>query len=141
MATMVFRLAVGCAFILFGRWAYQNPRRLYPNSCYTNPDSPLLTRLTKVFASLLMLVGSFSSLTLITERFTKGIIGAFAALGLAALATWLLCPRLPPIAQAEVVPKEAAGFLTVRGKWFVGISLAVATVVTIAVVVFVLLRR
>jgi hypothetical protein len=141
MATIVFRLAVGCAFFLFGRWAYRNPKRLYPRTFYTNPESPLLTRLTRVFASLLMLVGSFSILTLITERLTKGIIGAFAALGLAALATWFLRPQLPQIAQAEAAPGEAAGFLTARGKWFVGISLALATALTIVVVIFVLLHR
>lgn len=137
MATIVFRLAVGCVFILFGRWAYRNPRRLYPNTLYTNPDSPLLVRLTRAFALLIILVGSFSILTVGTERLMKGIVEAFIALALSVAATWYLRPRIP---QASQVPKQVGGFLTTRGKWFVGISLSLA-VLTIVLVVFVLLRR
>jgi hypothetical protein len=141
MAALLFRLAVGCVFILFGRWVYRNPRKLYPNTFYTDPESPLLARLTRTFALLLILVGSFSILTIATERLTKGIIEAFIALGLTAVATWCLRPRLLKVPQAQGVPKQVGGFLTARGKWFVGIWLAVATAFTIAVVIFVLLHR
>lgn len=137
MASIIFRLAVGCVFILFGRWAYRNPRRMYPKTFYTNPESPLLIRLTRAFALLVILVGSFSILTVATERLTKSIVEAFIALGLSVAATWYLRPRIP---EAQAVPKQAGGFLTARGKWFVGISLTLAAL-TIVLVVFVLLRR
>lgn len=138
MASIVFRLAAGCAFILFGRWAYRNPRRLYPSTLYTNPESLLLIRLTRAFALLLIVVGSFSVLTIATERFTKSIAEAFIALGLSLVATWYLRPRGP---RAETLPKQVNGFLTVRGKRFVGISVALATALAIAVVIFVLLHH
>jgi hypothetical protein len=87
MATIVFRLAVGCAFILFGRWAYRNPKKLYHSSFYADPENPLLVRLTRAVALLAMVVGAFSVLTVATERLTKGIVEAFIALGLAVVAT------------------------------------------------------
>lgn len=137
MTSIIFRLAVGCVFILFGRWAYRNPRRLYPNTFYTNPESSLLVRLTRAFALLLILVGSFSILTLAAERLTKTIVEAYIALALSVAATWYLRPRIP---EGQAVPKQMGGFLTTRGRWFVGISLTLAAL-TIVLVVFVLLRR
>jgi hypothetical protein len=137
MASIIFRLAVGCVFILFGRWAYRNPNRLYPNTFYTNPESPLLVRLTRAFALLLILVGSFAILTVATERLTKSMVEAFIALGLSVASTWFLRPRIP---EAQPVSKQAGGFLTTRGKWFVGISLTLAAL-TIVLVIFVFLHR
>lgn len=137
MASIIFRLAVGCVFILFGRWAYRNPKRLYPKTFYTNPESPLLVRLSRAFALLVILAGSFAILTVVTERLTKSIVEAFIALGLSAAATWFLRPRIP---KAQPVPMRAGGFLTTSGKRFVGISLTLAAL-TIVLVVFVLLRR
>lgn len=137
MASIIFRLAVGCVFILFGRWAYRNPRRLYPNTFYTNPESPSLVRLARGFALLLILVGSFSILTVATERLTKSIVEAFIVLGLSVAATWYLRPRIP---ETQPMPKQVGGFLTTKGKWFVWISLALVAL-TIVLVVFVLLRR
>jgi len=137
MATIVFRLTVGCVFVLFGRWAYRNPERLYPSSFYTNPDSPSLVKMARAFALLLILVGCFSILSVATERLTNGIVEAFIALGFAVVATWYLLPR---ISGGEPGPRRPGGFLTRRGKRFVGISLALSGF-TIAVIVFVFLRR
>lgn len=142
MAAILFRIVVGPIFILAGRYVYRNPRKLYPNAFYTNPESPVLIGLTLLFAFLLMFGGSFAVLTIATEQFAKGIIGAFVALGCSVLIASYLRPRgLPQISQVRAEPQRAVGFLTAKGKWFFGISLAVATVLTIAVVVCVLLRR
>jgi len=136
MASILFRLAVGCIFILLGRWAYRNPKKLYHSSFYADPDNPLLVRLTRAIALLAIVVGAFSVLTIATERLTKSIIEAFIALGLSVAATWFLRPRIP---EAQPVSKQAGGFLTTRGKWFVGISLTIAAL-TIVLVIFVFLH-
>lgn len=137
MAVIVFRVAIGCVFILFGRWAYRNPRKLYPNTFYTNPESPLLVRLARTFAVLVILVGSFAILSIVTEHLMKSFYEAVIALGLSGIAAWYLRPQVP---HALPVRVHSAEFLTTRGKWFVGISLILAAL-TIAVVVFVVLRH
>jgi hypothetical protein len=136
MALIALRVIIGFGFILFGRWAYRNPTKLHPANLYTNPEAPLLVSLPRAFALLLILVGSFSILILAVARLGESIFSAVVALGLSFVSTWCLRPRIP---ERQSVPATVGGFLTVTGKWFIGIALAIAAL-TFALIL-VLLRR
>jgi hypothetical protein len=142
METAIFRLIGGCAFILFAKWAYRNPgTMIHARTFYKNPDSAFLVGIVRTFAAMLALVGSFSVLTVITEHVFNGLPGAFVALALSGGAVWLLLRGVSRTPRPTAAPKGGAGFLTSRGKWFVGISLAVATAFAVAVTIFAFLHR
>jgi hypothetical protein len=89
MASIVFRLIGGGAFILLGRWAYRNLGRIYASWFYVDPKPPaLVTIVVRIWAVLLFFGGSYALLTVITERIAKGWVGVFVALGFAAFFTW-----------------------------------------------------
>jgi hypothetical protein len=89
MASIVFRLVAGSAFILLGRWAYRNLSRVYASWFYVNLEPPTLVRIVaRVWSVLLIFVGSYAVLTVITERVARGWSGVLVAFGLAVLFTW-----------------------------------------------------
>lgn len=141
MVAVLFRLAVGAMFVLCGRWAYRNPTRLYPSALYANLNSPILVWPARIFAVLLVLVGSFSILSIATERIPSELVGTLVTLGAAALATWYLCRRFPRVSERREASAGPRQLLTSKGRRFVWITLALAAASTIAALAFVLLRR
>jgi len=78
-----------------------------------------------------MVIGATSLLTLVTEHLLEDPLASFVALGLAVGAVWFLRPKQSRQPHARATHDE---FLTVKGKWFVGISLALGIASTIAIV-------
>ena len=134
MATIIFRLLVCGIFEFFGRWVYRNPARLFPKFLYSDRTSGIPAKTARLFGFLLMLFGYFALLTIVTERFSEGLIAAFVALGLGVIAAWFLRPTTPPDTRARA-EKPTAGFLTTRAKWFVGIMLVVGTIIMVYAVI------
>ena len=143
METTLFPMIFGCAFILLGRWAYRNPRKIYGSSIYRNPDSPFLKRFVRVSAILFIFVGSFAMLTTSGELLIHNatLVVAFTVPA-AVVAAWLLRPRvLEAVATTNdpsmPVPGLKLGFLTTKGKWilWISIALAIACVLVISAII------
>jgi hypothetical protein len=145
METTVFPLIAGCTFILLGRWTYRNPKRLYPNALYSDPDNPVLKNWVKVFAMLLIFVGSYAGLAAVSGLFLRGVIVISVTLPVAIVATWLLRPQLVETPRSVVAPADASeehlGFLTTKGKWFFYVTIVAALALMATVFVFIWLRR
>lgn len=140
MAGVFFRIGVGCALIVLGRWAYRNPRKVAPATFFADPDSPILVWPTRAFAILLVLGGSYLILTLVAGHVLKGLTAVFVALGLSIFATWDIIPHVPRAARPQGAPERAGGTLTAEGKRFVWLMLAAAATVTVATVIEVLVH-
>ena len=118
---------------------YKNPKKVYPNWVYSNPDSPLLKTPVKVFATLVIFMGSFTAFRIVSAiLFAKDEAG-YLALPLAFVATWFLRPRLPkaPIEKTSIPahdPGQNKGFLTKNGKS----ALAVTALAVLAIAIGVL---
>lgn len=139
MATVVFRLVAGPAFILLGRWLYRNPARFYPAALYTNPRHPLLALPVRFLAALMMVGGSFAVLTLATEHLREGAAGALLTLALAVVAAWLLRPRAQH-APPQPAGKEGRGLITPAGKRLAWAWLLLVAGLAAALIVFESLR-
>lgn len=115
---------------------------IYPRSFYANPNSPFLVGFVRVWALILMFCGSYSLLTTVTEQiFSEAMAGIFVTLALSACAVWLLRPTIQHKLERKYMVTQTTGFLTTKGKWFVGIVLIVGVTFTVGVAIFVMLHR
>jgi Cytochrome oxidase complex assembly protein 1 len=128
MLEIVFPLLAGSAFILLGRWMYGNPKKIYPNWLYNNPDHPFLFGLVRAFATLMMFIGSGAVVSAITSRVLPGALVLMAMLAGGIAGAWFLRPRLQENGQSSASASIGSGFLSNKGKWVLGISVAVAVV-------------
>jgi hypothetical protein len=139
MLAVLFQLLAGSAFVLLGRWIYKNPKKVYPNWLYSNPDSLFLTGFARVFATMVIFVGSCAVIIALVSHLLPGYMLVIVALAGAIASAWLL---RPPVQAAEAptvggsgttqVPTRQ-GFLSKKGKWIVGISVGVAVLLIFGV--------
>jgi uncharacterized membrane protein len=140
MTAIAIRLVAGCSFVLLGRWAYRNPQKVYPAVFYTNPDSRMLVGLTRLFASMLMIVGCFSVIGLVMEKVSSGMLSLWVTVCLSFGLAWFLRPKVENVSKS-VPTARGVPRLTPRAKWFLGIMLSTAAVFTLVVLIFVLRHR
>ena len=134
-------LILGTGTVLLGRWMYKNPKRTYPNWLYSNPDHPALIGRARAIATFFIFAGLWIALAGVGSRLLPnswvpvllilgGIVGA-----------WYLRPKVPETAVGEGLDTAAktkrSGFLSTKGKWVVGISLAVAVLFFFGLVVLI----
>jgi len=131
MATILFQLVAGFVFVFLGRWAYKNPRKLYLNWLYTNPEHPFLIGFGRVFATMLIFVGSAAIIGAVVSRPLPEPLPTLVILAGAIAAAWFLRPSVqePVSPIAGDLPSTALpvkqSFLSKKGKWAVGILIGV----------------
>ena len=130
----------GVSFVLLGRWLYKNPNKLLPGWGLLNPEHPGVKKISRVYATLLIFVGTFASVAaaLILIRSARGM--SLLALPAAILAAWLLRPKVPqgelPVAAAGVQP---AGQPLLTKHWKRTLAIAGVFAGVFGVVLFVIL--
>lgn len=65
MGTLILGLLGGGGFIALGRWIYSHPKTLYMSSLGARSDSPFRNSVARVFATLLIFLGSFGVATVL----------------------------------------------------------------------------
>lgn len=124
MGVALFALIGGTAFILLGRWFYRNPQVLYESSLYSRGSHPIMRLWTRLFAMLLIFVGTFALVAGPSSVVTRhDTVGLAVALGAAVLGAVFLRPS---VGAAPRSPTGIAGgpaarhnpFLTRKGKVF-----------------------
>lgn len=124
MSTAMLGLIAGVAFVLLGRWIYARPETFYANSLQANSEGSLPRLVAKVFAVLLIFLGSYAAVVAPAETFIHGAV-AITSLGLVAgtLASLFLRPRAGgavgtgPVASPAARTKQGP-ILTRKGKVF-----------------------
>lgn len=107
--TILLPIVIGVCFVLLGRWLYKNPSKLFPGWGLLNPEHPTVKKLSRVYATLLIFVGTFASVAaaFVLIRAPGMSLLAFPA---AVVAAWLLRPRVPQressVATAGDQPKN-----------------------------------
>ncbi len=114
MGIVVFRIAAGCGFILFGRWAYRNPRKVVAQMSLANPQNRAANGLVRAWSLLIIFGGCYAILLPATAELSKGLGGVFPGAGLSAALAWYVRPRLPKAAQMETVSQGSGGILMAR---------------------------
>jgi len=131
MVTILFQLVAGSVFIFLGRWIYKSPRKAYPNWIYSNPEHPFLIGFGRVFATMLIFVGSAAIIGAVVSRPLPDPLPSVVPLAGGIAAAWFLRPRVQvPVSPSTgespsaVLPVKQ-GFLSKQGKWAVGILIGV----------------
>lgn len=143
MLDIIVPLIAGCAFILLGRWIYRNPKKLYPNWLYNNPDHPFHVGFARVFAIMAMVLGSFAvlgSINSLLAFFLPQPLPFLLTVGGVIVAALFLGKRrrqdvqlvaIPPMATASeqgIHNQTKRGYLSTKGKWVLGIALVISFV-------------
>lgn len=108
--TILLPIIFGVCFVLLGRWLYKNPSKLFPGWGLLNPDHPGVKKLSRVYATLLIFVGTFASVAaaFVLIRSAPGM--SLLAFPAAIVAAWLLRPKVPQrefsAATADDQPKN-----------------------------------
>lgn len=142
MSELLFPLIAGTVFVLLGRWMYKNPKRVYPNWLYSNPDHPYLIGGVRVFATMAMFVGSFALISTVVSHLLPESLIVIVALAGAILSAWFLRPDMPQPEAAEGMTSDSSipkkrGFLSRKGKWVVGISVVAAVLFSFGILMFI----
>lgn len=124
MAMLILGLLWGVGFIVLGRWIYKNPKTMYVSSLSARSDSPFREFVARLFATLLIFLGSLGAATalaslLLHRALAITLIGAAAG----ALGAVFLRPGLgtAPLIAARTTEPALAGrgpLLTRKGKLF-----------------------
>jgi len=134
-SSAIIGLVGGTVFILLGRWIYANPKKVYTSSLYANPDSPFLKFGVRLFATLLIFIGSYAaalwSVALVVHLGTTAVIIALVA---ALLGGWSLRPQVIALPHVAVGAPAAGtqkhgGFMTRKGRSLTIMALGISTVV------------
>lgn len=132
-------MILGLSFVLLGRWLYKNPSKLFPGWGLLNPEHPGVKKISRVYATLLIFVGTFASVAaaLVLARSAPGM--SLLALPAAIVAAWLLRPKVPqselPVAGPGV-KAESQPLLTKH--WKRNLALAGGFAAAFGVVLFVI---
>jgi hypothetical protein len=108
---------------------YKNPKGVYPNWAYSNPDHPYLIGGARAFATMLIFGGFYLViLVALSLLLPEGLSWIVAITGVF-LSTRYLRPELPkpvvPEGTAATPITRKQGFLSTRGKWVVGVGVVV----------------
>jgi hypothetical protein len=137
MATIVF-VVNGFVFILLGRWIYKNPTKLHPSWAYSNPNHPILTGFARVFAMILVLIGTALIASTIAELLPQST-RMIVVLGGSIAAAWILRPRIQEQIVSSASESDVSqvqvkrGFLSTKGKWVLAISAIVGVSFTLVI--------
>lgn len=94
----------------------------------------------RIWALLVILVGSYAILITAVAPLVGGLRGVFLALGLSLVLTWVLRPRLGKAGQPRKSSQAHGPALTADDKRFVWIMLGAGAAVTTTTVAFVMLH-
>jgi hypothetical protein len=141
MSEILSGLISGTVFVLLGRWAYKNPKKVYPNWLYSNPDHPYLIGGVRAFATFAMFVGCFAIISSVISRLGPEALTVLAAFAGAVLGTWFLRPRVSSTGATEAVSgtivQKKQPFFSTKGRWVIGISFVAVTLFFFGVLAFV----
>jgi Cytochrome oxidase complex assembly protein 1 len=93
--TILLPIILGLCFVLLGRWLYKNPGKLFPGWGLLNPEHPRVQKLSRVYATLLIFVGTFASVAaaFVLIRSAPGM--SLLAFPAAVVVAWFLRPKVP----------------------------------------------
>jgi len=135
--TFLLPIIFGLCFVFLGRWLYLNPSKLFPGWGLLNPEHPRVKKISRVYATLLIFVGTFASVAA-TFALIPSVSGmALLALPAAVVAAWLLRPRVPQSefsVAADGVKPGSQPLLTQR--WKRNLAIAGGFAVVFGVVLF-----
>jgi hypothetical protein len=139
VAEILFPLIAGTAFVFLGRWIYKDPRRFQANWLYTNPQHPFLMGTGRVFAILLIFVGSFAIIAALVSQPLSGLLRVLVSLACGIAGAWFLRPRISQSVPTGVVDSPSTAtpvkqrFLSKKGKWAAGIAIGVVVLLFVGI--------
>ncbi len=139
MVEFIFPILFGCAFVWLGRWMYRNPKKVYPNWAYSNPDHPTLIRFVRLFATLVIFGGSFAAIAAVSSKLLPEAAQFIIPFAGAICAAWFGRPRLQLMSSSPASPDghhqstPGRSFLSKKGKWVVAIGCCAAIILFVGV--------
>jgi hypothetical protein len=127
---------MGATFIVFGRWLYRNPTRMFPGRGILNPQNPRVKKMARAYATFAIFFGTL----VLAAGLLRGPYVVLLALPIAIAGAWFLRPRLqePGLVEAVVqspidgTPKQ--GWLSKHWRRNLAIALGIAILFSIGII-------
>jgi hypothetical protein len=109
--TVLLTTLIGVCFLLFGRWLYLNPRKMFPAWGLLNREHPSAQKLGRVYGVFFIFFGIFASVAVSLSFLLRSVPGLpLLAFPIAVAGAWFLRPKMPqsesPVDAASQQPQR-----------------------------------